>query len=346
MVEPVCSDVLWRLIKIHRGGRRGFQQKCRLISEGLNGGQLRDQHPYILDESYVTSWGGEVVHSVHNIHSVYEIASESELEEEVEEAERPPSSSRALADTNPRAAAKPKVAPRVPQALRPRVLLPDLVRLYERQNASATSASEQGIFVEVENTRGFSGVFNYFSTDRNILGAPFCLVLDWHQVLDRSKEESARTINRIPTANLQFLRRVRERFGDGVLVCICSHIEQSSANLERLLRAVNNTPEVLRESLICFITVTVNRCGPLGKLQTIKAITQGYLVPSAIIDDNEQIIDECRRCDQVGTIHIKLRKKKPAEDPNFVCQFLEDSFPSLEVCVRERLAAHRRQREQ
>ena len=100
--------------------------------------------------------------------------------------------------------------------------------------------------------------------------------------------------------------RVRERFGDGVLVCVCSHIEKSSENLERLLRAVNNTLEVLRESLICFITITVNRCGPLGKLQTIRAITQRYLVPSAIIDDNEQVIGE------------------------------------LETCIRERLANHRR----
>ena len=99
---------------------------------------------------------------------------------------------------------------------------------------------------------------------------------------------------------------MRERFGDGVLVCVCSHIEKSSENLERLLRAVNNTPEVLRESLICFITISVNRCGPLGKLQTIRAITQRYLVPSAIIDDNEQVIGE------------------------------------LETCIRERLANHRR----
>ena len=53
VVEPVCSHILWRLIKIHRGGRRSFQQKCRLISEGLNDGQLCDQYPYILDENYV-----------------------------------------------------------------------------------------------------------------------------------------------------------------------------------------------------------------------------------------------------------------------------------------------------
>ena len=129
---------------------------------------------------------------------------------------------------------------------------------------------------------------------------------------------------------------MRERFGDGVLVCVCSHIEKSSENLERLLRAVNNTPEVLRESLICFITITVNRCGPLGKLQTIRAITQGYLVPSAIIDDNEQVIGECHRSEEVGTIHLKLRKKKPTEETDYVCQFLEDCFPSLETCIHRR----------
>ena len=229
---------------------------------------------------------------------------------------------------------RPKTAP--PQALRPRVLLPDLVRLYERQNATATSAAEQGAFDEGENTRNFSGVFNYYSTDRGILGAPFCLVLDWHQVLDRSREESAWITERIPAANVRFLQRVRERFGDGVLVCVCSHIEKSSEKLERLLRAVNKTPEVLRESLICFITITVNRCGPLGKLQTIRAITQGYLVPSAIIDDNEQVIGECHRSEEVGTIHLKLRKKKSTEETDYVCQFLEDCFPSLETCIHRR----------
>ena len=93
-------------------------------------------------------------------------------------------------------------------------------------------------------------------------------MLDWHQVLDRSREESAWITERIPAANVRFLQRVRERFGDGVLVCVCSHIEKSSEKLERLLRAVNKTPEVLRVSLICFITITVNRCGPFGKLQT------------------------------------------------------------------------------
>ena len=59
VVEPVCSDTPWKLIKVRRGGGRGHAQKCRLISEGLRGGQLIDQHPFILDEHYVNSWGGQ-----------------------------------------------------------------------------------------------------------------------------------------------------------------------------------------------------------------------------------------------------------------------------------------------
>ena len=98
------------------------------------------------------------IRSVHNIHGVYEVESESGLEECGVEAARPSSSSR-VSDSNPRPSAKPKAASGVPQALRPRVLVPDLVRLSERRNASATSAADQGDFIEVENTRGFSGVF-------------------------------------------------------------------------------------------------------------------------------------------------------------------------------------------
>ena len=63
VVEPVCSDTLWRLIKVRRGGGRGHAQKCRLISEESRGGQLIDQHPFVLDEHYVNSWGGQVVHA-------------------------------------------------------------------------------------------------------------------------------------------------------------------------------------------------------------------------------------------------------------------------------------------
>ena len=154
VVEPVCSDTLWRLIKVRRGGGRGHAQKCRLISEGLRGGQLIDQHPFVLDEHYVNSWGGQVVHEVHSIYDPYEVGSESDLEEGEVEVARPSSSSR-VSDSNPRPTAKPKTAP--PQALRPRVLLPDLVRLYERQNATATSAAEQGAFDEGEKYKELFG---------------------------------------------------------------------------------------------------------------------------------------------------------------------------------------------
>ena len=77
-----------------------------------------------------------------------------------------------------------------------------------------------------------------------------------------------------------------------MFVAVLSHIESSSKHEANLQQNVNNSP-IGAEDLVQFILITRQRCGALGKTKTIEAVTQGQRIPSVIVDDNHQVIQEC-----------------------------------------------------
>ena len=116
--------------------------------------------------------------------------------------------------------------------------------------------------------------------------------------IDPIYSESAWGSGALPKDSVTFLRKVKESaekvFGhrDSVFVAVLSHIGSSSKNETSLLQNINNSP-VGSEDLVQIILITRQRCGALGKAKTIEAVTQGHRVPSVIVDDNHQVIQEC-----------------------------------------------------
>ena len=223
-----------------------------------------------------------------------------------------------------------KAAPE--QLLRPNpFLLPDGVLAYERSGKS---------FEELRSYRNFNGLLPESGIERK-----FILFLDYHQVLDRGVSESASWSHKIPGDNVSFLRRVKQSaervFGnrDSVLIFVLSHIEASSRNLEGLLRACNDTKEIIEENLIQALFVTREREGVTGKLATARKISRGFSIPICIVDDNVRVIAEFAGAQEhinptIHCVHIKLRRKPSAERAEVVRPFLAGCSEDLEKLFR------------
>ena len=334
------------------------------LVKGIESGHYIDREPYVLESgfNYAKDWGFTVLLDVYNPHYYKPESPIWVAESDAEEAEagrpkpkllesRPKSkakaaSSRATAEeveeieeeevvtTSVRIFPK---ANKVPvQKEKPSHILPDLVVLYEK--------GDQGNFVQTRDTRFFAGYRSYYSTEQNILlqsrGRDFhestklAVFLDYHQVLDRSATESAWGSGALPRDSVTFLRKIKESaekvFGskDSVFVAILSHIESSSKNETSLLQNVNNSP-IGSEDLVQIILITRQRCGALGKAKTIEAVTQGHRIPSVIVDDNHQVIQECSD-QRIHTAHIKLRRKPAVEDAEVVKSFLLETAEPIE----------------
>ena len=230
----------------------------------------------------------------------------------------------------------PKIVKVPSQKEKPSHILPNLVVLYEKD--------DQGNFAQTRDTRFFAGYRSYYSTEQNVQlqtkGKGFhesiklAVFLDYHQVLDRSYSESAWSSGALPKDSVTFLRKVKESaervFGDrdSVFVAVLSHIESSSKNETSLLQNINNSP-VGSEDLVQIILITRQRCGALGKAKTIEAVTQGHRIPSVIVDDNHQVIQECSD-QRIHTAHIKLRRKPAVEDAEVVKNFLLETAEPIE----------------
>ena len=194
------------------------------------------------------------------------------------------------------------------QPLAPQYLLPDYCRYL--------TWDSQGKLRDFS-TRGFVGVQGVYTE----LPArrKFCLCLDWHQVLDRSRTQSAWAVQRVPKENLELLKWLKNLFGNHLVIAIVSHIENSAKNEAGLIEACNRTEGL--NHLVSFVIVTRSRDGPLGKLKAIEALTQRKS-SALIVDDNILVIDEC--CRFIHTIHLHLRRKPWATAPDKVEQYLED----------------------
>jgi len=74
-IEPkgaCCSDPLWRLVKLKRGGPRGCKQKVTHLVKGIESGHYVDREPYICQTGwqYAKDWGFTVVLDVYNPHYI------------------------------------------------------------------------------------------------------------------------------------------------------------------------------------------------------------------------------------------------------------------------------------
>ena len=317
------------------------------LIKGIEEGHYVDREPYICETGwqYAKDWGFTVVLDVYNPHYYNPESPIWVAESDTEEAQRPKPK---LLESRPKTKAKatssrataeeveeieeevvttsvrtfPKIVKVPSQKEKPSHILPDLVVLYEKD--------DQGNFVQTRDTRFFAGYRSYYSTEQNIQlqakGKGFhesiklAVFLDYHQVLDRSYSESLRKVKE--SAERVFGNR------DSVFVAVLSHIESSSKNETSLLQNINNSP-VGSKDLVQIILITRQRCGALGKAKTIEAVTQGHRIPSVIVDDNHQVIQECSD-QRIHTAHIKLRRKPAVEDAEVVKSFLLETAEPIE----------------
>ena len=329
------------------------------IVKGLEENHYVDEEPYINLETgfrYTSNWGFTDLLDAYNPHYYKPESPIWVAESDAEEAEvaRPKP---VLLESRPKTKAKaassrataeeveeivevkevvttsvrtlPKASKVPTQKEKPSHILPDLVVLYEK-------ASVGDSFVQTRDTRFFAGYRSYYSTEQNILlqsrGQEFhgstklAVFIDYHQVLDRSASESAWASGAVPRDSVTFLRKIKESaekvFGnrDSVFVAVLSHIESSSKNEENFPLNVNNSP-IGSGDLVQIILITRQRCGALGKARTIETVTQGHRIPSVIVDDNHQVIQECSD-QRIHTAHIKLRRKPAVEDAEVVKSFI------------------------
>lgn len=205
------------------------------------------------------------------------------------------------------------------QPLAPQYLLPDRCRYL--------TWDSEGRLRDFS-TRGFVGVQGVYT--ELPAGRKFCLCLDWHQVLDRSRTQSAWATQRVPKENLELLKRLKDLFGNHLVISIVSHIENSAKNEQNLIEACNSTEGLSR--LVSFVIVTRARDGPFGKLRAIEALTQRKST-ALIVDDNVLVIDECSRF--IYTIHLHLRRKPWAREPDKVESYLEDCIDHIAAIVHK-----------
>ena len=107
--------------------------------------------------------------------------------------------------------------------------MPDQVVLITRENVpnQEVQLQQNSRFVRQADTRGFDGYWGFF--DPNTNERPKAIIaFDWHQVLDRSRTETARAVNRIPKENVSLLRRIKELVRDKVVLVIVSQTETNT----------------------------------------------------------------------------------------------------------------------
>ena len=225
---------------------------------------------------------------------------------------------------------RPKASVAPSQQLQPRrCILPDQVVLIAREDVpnQEVQLQQNSRFVRQADTRGFNGYFEFFNPSTN--ERPKAIIaFDWHQVLDRSRTETAWAVNRIPKENVALLRRIKDLVKDKVVLVIVSHIERSNRNEQSLLDNLNQTAEVFANDLITFGLITRERIGVTGKYQTLFEVSHRGRVPFLLIDDNAEIATEFsqKRHGPGSFIHLKLRRKPQAPEGIPAESFLEDTY--------------------
>eukprot|EP00435_Cladocopium_sp_Y103_P057976 s552_g20.t1 len=134
------------------------------------------------------------------------------------------------------------------------------------------------------------------------------IVYDWHQVLDTDHISKWRTewvddSGTVPHRHQGILLAVSHLCQPSerpVSIVICSHIEKSSGNLDRLIYVLEQSR--LPVSLVLVID---NRTGERGKYQTLKLVVKGNF---CVFDDNHQIIEDFH---QESRVFFQVLKNRP-----------------------------------
>ena len=230
---------------------------------------------------------------------------------------------------------------RVEQRLQPKgCVLPDSVVVLAGRREKNKPGEFGGVVLQenipfaVDNTP-FSGYKEF--KGQGDQGFPKAILALRHQVLDRSANQTAWSIEQIPDHNVQFLQHVREAFGDQLLVCVVSHVEHSSANERNLIRNLNNTRPVFEQDLIPFACITFERTGVCGKWETLHQLIHRGQIPFFLIDDNQKICVEFshKSFGPGSIIHLKLRNKPWAPESIPYKRFLAECFDLVVTWCRE-----------
>ena len=96
------------------------------------------------------------------------------------------------------------------------------------------------------------------------------------------------------------LRNLIESLGAYVKILIVSHIHESVVNEQNLVTAVQHS----RLPVDC-VFITTERTGELGKLRTLKSVTDGQII---ISDDHPGILAEFQESSQIA-----LQARKPRQ---------------------------------
>ena len=328
------SDCLWDLIIFGRGGRRGIPQKVSFIQSCLDSGSLSNEFPFILQDNFSESHPNTRVRE--SLLETFKASNQSQSAPSRPEKVEPSSVVRPSqaasgskrdfqgeSSSSSRPVAKAKGPTPIQVSLRYTPRFPRSQHLYRFSEANGPEEKHTLAFNEIE--------------DKSKVRV---LILDWHQVVDRGREGTTYSLDRVPSSNLKFISQCIEaadKFGKQFFVGILSYID-TDKRAASTLGYIQNT-EQFAQVFHWGIIVRKDRCGAEGKCACVTdIIEQTGLYESSFffIDDSSDVLSEFSDyLPQVRAAHIKLSKKPAAVDTFPRAKFLEDCLPYVEEWLSE-----------
>ena len=228
------SDCLWDLIVFGRGGRRGIPQKVSFIQSCLDSGSLSNEFPFILKDSFSESHPNTRVREslLETFKASYQSQSAPSRPEKVEPSSVVRPSQAALGSkrdfqgelsSSSRPVAKAKGPTPIQVSLRYTPRFPRSQHLYRFSNANGPEEKHTLAFNEVE--------------DKS------------HQVVDRGKEGTTYSLDRVPSSNLRFVSQCIEaadKFGKHFFVGILSYTD-TDKRAASTLGYIRNTEQLFAQ---------------------------------------------------------------------------------------------------
>ena len=289
---------LSNLLRWPRGCKRGVSQKEAWIREGVSRGLLLENFPYIAGSIEALNYISQAKVTVRE--DVFE-----------EEKQKHTLSSASSSSANPSAATVQVVPVSLPTGVKIYGAVEDLAeRQFEQQPRLLFSETE------ADNTR--------------------ILFLDFHQVLDRSSEETTFNTGRIPEANVEVVSRIVDyaaNRGTKLFVFVLSYTKD---RIQHILDALESTQSIIPR--LSGVIITPEPTGWSGKSAVIYSIRESLNVPGLqtfLVDDSADVLEECYQwLEDFNAVHIKLKRKRSLEGVTYRSRkFLEDAVPDLERFV-------------
>ena len=237
------SDCLWDLIIFGRGGRRGIPQKVSFIQSCLDSGSLSNEFPFILKDNFSESHPNTRVRE--SLLETFKASNQSQSTPSRPENQSAPSRPEKVepssvvrpsqaasgsqrdfqgeSRSSSRPVAKAKGPTPIQVSLRYTPRFPRSQHLYRFSNASGPEEKHTLAFDEVE--------------DKS------------HQVVDRGKEGTTYSLDRVPSSNLRFVSQCIEaadKFGKHFFVGILSYID-TDKRAASTLGYIRNTEQLFAQ---------------------------------------------------------------------------------------------------